>query len=108
MERNGKFTRTRSFKSFLAGLQPTDKVAILKNKEGKDFLALEIDGERSAGRISNNLDCTNLDTEATDISWFEPQDGEPSFMLHPRGEMTATVVATFTTGKVADLNAVEK
>jgi len=73
------FTRTQSINGFAMSNGLT-KIDILKNpKTGKLF------GSTNTGitfRIAENV--TNLSEDLV-VSWFNPEDGEPSWMIHKAG-----------------------
>ena len=85
------FTKTQGISTFANG-QGVSKIDILKNpKTGKLF------GVTDSGltfRIAK--DVSNL-TDDLNVSWFSPEDGEASWMIHRAGQ-GAEAVSTMTFG----------
>ena len=73
------FTKTVSVSAFAAANGIQD-LAILKNpKTGSNFL---VDDLGNTYRIAKDI--TALSTDLM-VSWFTPEDGEASYMLHKKG-----------------------
>lgn len=99
MERNGTFENTKSLEGFMkaGGIVKLD---LAKNPNtGKFFVsATDSEGGTSTMRVSNKLAeelaRTGKFTGEEKVSWFTPADGEePSFMLHPEGELTPAIAS---------------
>jgi hypothetical protein len=88
------FTKTQSINTFATNNGLT-KIDILKNpKTGKLF------GSTNTGitfRIAENV--TSLSEDLV-VSWFSPEDGDPSWMLHKPG-VGAEVVSSLSFAPVA-------
>lgn len=80
------FSKTQSVASFASskGLTALD---IKKNpKTGKFF---GVDSEGNTYRVADSLN--GQLTMDCQVSWFSPEDGDGSWMIHPRGEGAPTV-----------------
>lgn len=88
------FTETMSLDQFGASKQLSSLDLINNPKTGKLFAKFS-NGE--IARLAN--DVSNLDGDLS-VSWFSPEDGEASWMIHRTG-VSANVVATKSFGKVA-------
>jgi hypothetical protein len=74
------FTKTVSINSF-AEANGIEELVILKNpKTGSNFL---VDDKGNTYRMGKDI--TELSTDLM-MSWFVPEDGEPSYMLHRKGQ----------------------
>lgn len=73
------FTKTVSISAFAENNGIQD-LSILKNpKTGSNFL---VDDKGNTYRIAKDIQALSTDLQ---MSWFSPEDGEPSYMLHKKG-----------------------
>lgn len=73
------FTKTVSISAFAENNGIQD-LSILKNpKTGSNFL---VDDKGNTYRIAKDIQELSTDLQ---MSWFSPEDGEPSYMLHKKG-----------------------
>ena len=88
------FTKTTSITAFCQD-NGINKVEILLNaKTGKRFIATD---NGMTMRVADKL--TAIDA-STQVSWFTPEEGEASYMLHSKGE-GAQVLSSFSIGAPA-------
>jgi len=88
------FTKTTSITAFCQA-NNISKIEILLNaKTGKRFIATD---NGMSMRVAEKL--TKLDAK-TQISWFTPEEGEPSYMAHNKG-VGAEVLSSFSIGAPA-------
>ena len=86
------FTKTISISAFAENNNIQD-LSILKNpKTGSNFL---VDDKGNTYRIAKDISALTADLQ---VSWFSPEDGEASFMLHKKGA-GAEVVSTMSFSK---------
>lgn len=91
------FTKTVSINSF-ADANGIEELVILKNpKTGSNFL---VDDKGNTYRMGKDI--TELSTDLM-MSWFTPEDGDASYMLHKKGA-GAEVVSKLAFGKKAVLD----
>ena len=73
------FSKTQTISAF-ANAQGISELNILKNpKTGSLFL---VDDLGNTYRVAKDIKALSADLM---VSWFTPEDGEPSFMLHKAG-----------------------
>ena len=74
------FTKTVSISAF-ADNNGIGELIILKNpKTGSNFL---VDDKGNTYRMGKDISALSTDLQ---MSWFTPEDGEPSYMLHKKGQ----------------------
>ena len=98
MESKAKFERTQSLRAFAVAQGATGIEIITNPHTGKNFAKLK--GVDITMRIAEKVG-TNLDQDLS-VSWFIPENGDASWMLHQTG--TSNVVASVDFS--ADLNKV--
>lgn len=86
-----EFSKTRKIGSFAQ----TMNIAEIKSLAGKEkgvFFAVitTADGEEIIARIAKSYK-GKIDNDCM-VSWFTPEDGEPSWLLHPEGERPDAIV----------------
>jgi hypothetical protein len=88
------FSQTQSIQSFAIANGISD-IRILRNpKTGKLFASAD---NGATFRLSDKVQALSMDLK---ISWFSPEDGEASFMIHPEGS-GAEIVSTMSFGAPA-------
>lgn len=87
----GTFSKTVSVAQF-AGANGINKLDLVKNPNtGKLFISTNTGlTMRVSAKIQSPADLT----ADLVVSWFTPDDGEASYMLHPQGEAGQNVVAS--------------
>lgn len=87
------FSKTQTLEKF-AQVMGIGEVELINNeKSGKRFVAFD---NGMTARVSEKVG-DDLDGDLS-ISWFAPEDGEASWMLHPTGTSNAKVIAKKTFG----------
>lgn len=79
------FEKTQSISAF-ATANKISNLTLMVNKESKkrSILAEKADGSPNEFyRVSDKVTALNADLQ---ISWFTGEDGDPSWMIHPKGE----------------------
>jgi hypothetical protein len=95
MAKANPFTKTQTIQNYAKGLSLTG-MELIKNPNTDLLFAKDSAG--TTYRVSTKI--TKLaDLKTASVSWFTPEDGDPSWMIHPTGENN-NVVATLTFAKV--------
>ena len=91
------FTKTQNISAF-AQAQGITKLDILKNPKTGSLFA--VDSKGNTMRIAKDISVLSADLS---VSWFAPEDGEASYMIHKAG-VGAEVVSTISFAPVATFN----
>ena len=91
------FSKTQNISAFAAA-QGITKLDILKNPKTGSLFA--VDSKGNTLRIAKDI--TALTAELS-VSWFSPEDGDASYMIHKAG-VGAEVVSTLSFAPVATFN----
>jgi len=91
------FSKTQNISAFAAG-QGITKLDILKNPKTGSLFA--VDSKGNTLRIAKDI--TALTAELS-VSWFSPEDGDASYMIHKAG-VGAEVISTLSFAPVAAFN----
>jgi len=92
------FTKTQSIGQFMNAMNLSSIELLEREKDGITTRFIPLGNDEYA-RVSNKLTALSGETQ---VSWFTPDDGEPSWMFHPKGEGGATVVSKFTLGSAVE------
>jgi len=92
MESTASFEKTQSIQSFAKANSITGAELV----QGKDpqnpregaFVAFD---NGQTARLSKKLSTEEFDAGECNISWFVPENGEPSWLVHPKGEGRAVL-----------------
>jgi ribosomal protein L2 len=92
------FEQTQNLVSFMKANKLTTMRVVDNKKTGKLFGA---DSKSNTYRLSDKVNKIDKDNVSDlSVSWFTPQDGEASWLIHPTGVSNANTVSEFS---LADL-----
>ena len=89
MATNSPFTQTQSIVAF-AQANNISNIELVHNKHTNLDFGVADDGTRF--RVSKSIEELTPDLM---VSWFTPEDGEPSWLIHPRGESNVKSTLSF-------------
>jgi hypothetical protein len=75
-----EFTKTQPLVDFLLSLGANTIELVRNPKTGKRFFT--VPAADTSGRVSEKVEKLSSDLS---VSWVIPEDGEPSYMVHPTG-----------------------
>lgn len=88
------FSKTQDIADFLINNKSRKmKIKRLTAKDGTVTRFFTLSGSDITGRVSKKIEQLSSDNV---VSWFTPETGEPSYMVHPAGTGPAEDVSEFT------------
>lgn len=74
------FSKTQPLVDFLVSLGATKMDLVRNPNTGSRFFSVV--GTETTGRVAEKVETLSADLS---VSWFQPEDGEPSYMVHTTG-----------------------